>query len=103
MAANEIHLNDIGTVFEVTILDGSSAVDISAATTKQIIFKKKDRTILTAAGTFVTDGTDGKIKYTAVSGDLSVVGEWSIQAYIVTPSGEWRSDISTFTVHSNLT
>ena len=39
MAANEIHLNDIGTQFLLTVKDGSSAVDISSATTKQIIIK----------------------------------------------------------------
>ena len=40
MASNEIHKNDIGTVFKVTIKDGSSAVDIYTSTTKQLIFKK---------------------------------------------------------------
>lgn len=34
MAANEIHVNDIGTVFTVTIKDGSSAVNISTASQK---------------------------------------------------------------------
>ncbi len=29
MAANEIHLNDIGTVFELTMMDGDAVVDIS--------------------------------------------------------------------------
>ena len=40
MPANEIHLNDVGTKFLVTIMDGSSAVDISTASTKQIIIQK---------------------------------------------------------------
>ena len=43
MPANEIHQNDIGTIFKVTVKDGDSAVDISSATSgssKTIIFKK---------------------------------------------------------------
>ena len=43
MAANEIHENDVGTKFKLTVKDGSSAVDISsavAAGTKQVIIKK---------------------------------------------------------------
>lgn len=102
MAANEIHLNDIGTIFEVTIKDGDNVVDISSATTKEIIFKSKDRTITTKTGVFVTDGTDGKIKHTSIANELNVVGVWSIQGFVVLPSGEWHSDISTFEIHKNL-
>ena len=40
MAANEIHINDVGTKFLVTVTDGTSAVNISSASTKQLIFKK---------------------------------------------------------------
>ena len=37
MPANEIHLDDVGTKFLVTIKDGSSDVNISTASTKQIL------------------------------------------------------------------
>ncbi len=40
MAANEIHLNDIGTVFELTMMDGDAVVDISSATNMEIKFQK---------------------------------------------------------------
>ena len=65
MAVNEIHVGDIGTVFTLTIKDGSSVIDLSGATTKQIILRKPDRvTSSTKTASFVTDGSDGKIKYT---------------------------------------
>ena len=32
MPANEIHQNDVGTIFKVTVKDGDDAVDISSAT-----------------------------------------------------------------------
>ena len=61
MPANEIHLNDVGTKFLVTIKDGSSAVNISSASTKEIIIQKPSGTKITATATFDSDGTDGKI------------------------------------------
>jgi hypothetical protein len=102
MPANEIHKNDIGTVFEITIKDGPLVIDISGATTKNILLKPPTGTLLTKAGVFVTDGTDGKIKYTTISGDLSEVGVWQVQGHIATPDGEWKSDILNVSVHDNL-
>lgn len=103
MAANEIRLGDIGTVFEITIQDNGTVVDISEATTQEIIFKKPDvDTVVVKATSFVTDGSDGKIKYTVASGDLDVIGKWQIQARIVLPGGEWKSDIVEFQVLPNL-
>jgi hypothetical protein len=101
MAANEIHVNDIGTVFTITLLDGTSTVGISTATTKNIIFGKPDGTSVIQTGTFTTDGTDGKLYYTSVSGDLDQCGFWKIQVHII-DSGAWRSDIGNFEVHKNI-
>ena len=67
MSANEIHVGDIGTVFEVTVKDGEDVVDVSSATTRQLIFKSKDGAVLTKTAVLVTDGTDGKIKYTTIA------------------------------------
>lgn len=97
-----IHLNDVGTRFVVTILDEGSIVDISGATTKDIIFLKPDGTTLTKAANFVTDGTDGKIDYFTIAGDLSIIGVWSIQSQVVLGSGTWNSDIETFEVFKNI-
>ena len=102
MAQNEIHVGDIGTVFQVTVLDGGEAIPLQTATTKQLIFTKPSREKLTKAAAFVTDGSDGKIKHTSVSGDLDESGNWKIQAYIVLPGGSWKSDIGEFFVHPNL-
>jgi len=102
MAANEIHVGDIGTVLRVTVKDGDDAVDVSTATTKTIILEDPSGNNSDKAATFTTDGTDGKIQYTTVSGDLDERGNWSIQAKVVMPSGTWYSDIYTFEVHGNL-
>lgn len=99
----EIHLNDIGTVFQATVKDQDSAVvDISGATTKQIIFELPDGTNLEKDASLTTDGTDGKMEYATILGDLSEAGLWKSQGYVVLATGEWRSDIQRFEVMPNL-
>lgn len=99
----EIHQDDIGTILETTIKNNNVPVDISIATTKEILLKKPSGALLTKTGVLVTDGTDGKMKHTTVSGDLDESGVWEIQGHIISPSGEWRSDIKKFSVFPNLT
>lgn len=102
MPANEIHKNDVGTIFTITIYDGDSIVDISTATDKQIMFRKPDGNTSTVSGSFLTNGTDGKLTYTFGSGELDVDGKWRMQAYFTFPSGKWYSDIANFKVYDNL-
>ena len=45
--ASQIHEDDIGTKFLVTVTDDGSAVDISSATSLVIYIKKPDGTTLT--------------------------------------------------------
>lgn len=99
----EIHVGDIGTKFLVTIKEGTSVVDISSATTKEIIFLKPEA----ASGTvevaeFETDGTDGKIYYLSGTSFLDTAGEWTIQAHVAIGTDEWRSSFGTFVVYDNL-
>lgn len=101
--ACEIHKNDIGTIFKFTLKDCDNiVVDISGATTKNILFTKPTGVLLTKAGTFTTNGTDGLLQYTTLSGDLDVLGVWQAQAMIVLANGTWRSDVVRFIVHRNL-
>ena len=98
----EVHKDDIGTVFLVTLYDGSTALDVSGAIVKQIVFQDADGTVTTQTATFTTDGTDGKIQYTTIADDLSVVGKWKIQGYVQLASGQWKSNVGNFRVYSNL-
>jgi len=100
---SEIHLGDVGTTFIVTVTNSSGgALAISNATVKELTFQRPDSTALTKAADFVNDGNDGKIKYTTITGDLSMTGSWKIQAHIVTPMGGWRTSTANFTVLPNL-
>lgn len=101
--ACEIHLNDIGTAFRLTILDCDAvAIDISSAITKEILFQKPDGTSITQTATFLTDGTDGIVQYVTIANDLDQTGKWKIQAKVTLPTGTWSSNIETFRVYSNL-
>ena len=102
MAANEIHVNDIGTIFTITVKDGSSAVNISSASAKQVVIKKPSGTKLTKDTAFVTDGTDGQMKYTIVSGDLDEAGTYKLQVYLTISDGTFYTDITSFKVYRNL-
>ena len=51
---------------------------------------------------FKTDGTDGKVQYTTVDGDLNEVGTWRIQAIINFATSSFRSNVKTFKVYENI-
>jgi len=98
-----VQKNNIGTVFRLTFKDCAAAViDISTATTKNIIFKSPSGTSATKAGAFVTDGTDGMLDYTTEADFLTEAGTWSVQGHVVIGSQNFKSDISTFNVVDNL-
>lgn len=104
MGRDEIHKGDIGTVFECAVKDGTSAVDVSTTIDKLIFFRKSDKvTVLSFSASFVTDGSNGKIKYVSESGDLDTVGIWKLQGKVIFASGVWYSDVKNFTIHGNLT
>jgi len=103
----EAHVNDIGTVFRVTVYDTSSTgttsvADISSATTKKFTFKKPDGTTFERVAVFTGTGSDGKIEYATVDGDLSGPGTWHLQAYVATPDGNWNTSVGYFKVYENL-
>ena len=103
MAANEIHIGDIGTVFEVTVSDNLVVIDLALASVMQIVFVKPDNTKIVNAASRSTDGTDGKMRYiVALNTELDVKGKWKIQGLVTLPSGSWSTDISSFKVYENL-
>lgn len=105
MASNEIRVGDIGTVYEGTIydsVDSATPLNISSATIKQIIFRKPSGELLTVDASFSSDGSDGKLRYIFVDGDIDEHGNWAAQAYIDMPAGKWKTDIDEFEVYKNL-
>ena len=100
--ASEIHMNDIGTQFILTIKDQDGAVvNLASSLTKEIIFLKPDLSSHTKTASFVTDGSDGKIYYTAASGDIEQDGFWRIQGRVTFASGSWSTNTTQFIVYPN--
>ena len=87
----------------VTILEDGLPVDLSSCTQKNFIILKPGGTKLTKSSNFTTSGTDGKLQYFTISGDLSDVGEYQIQADLIFSGGyDGPTDIGSFWVASNL-
>jgi hypothetical protein len=100
--ASEIHENDVGTKLLVTITDDGQVVDISSALALSIFIRKPDGTILNRTGTLETDGTDGKMYYLTVAGDLDVAGTYKLQGQVVLLTGSYYTNTANFKVHCNL-
>lgn len=104
MSCNSIHSGDFGTLFLATVLDCGSIVNLSGYTTLQMDFRMPGYppSYMSKAASLYTDGTDGKMKYISASGDFTVPGTWQMQGVLINPSGQWRSDVTTFKVLGNL-
>lgn len=100
--SNQIHQNDIGTRLVVTVLDDGSAVDISTATSLQIILRKPDNTVLTKSAVIYNNGSDGKMAYTTVDGDLDTLGNYKIQGKVEIDGGTYYTSLGSFKVHCNI-
>lgn len=98
----EIHVGDIGTSFEVTLYDCDVIVDVSGATTQEIVLLKPDESRVVKTTTFLSDGTDGVIRWLSQVDDLDQEGKWKLQGHIILPSGEWWTDTDEFKVYPNL-
>ena len=98
---SDVHVNDVGTVFEVTVVDENNAiVNLSASSVIQIRFTKPDATVFDRTAAFKTDGIDGIIQYTTIADDIDQKGDWCIQAHVefTTPVRQWTSDADAFPV-----
>lgn len=104
MADTIIHNGDVGTIIRLTITenDDTTAVDVSGASVKTFYFLKPDGTKINKTAVFNTDGTDGKLKYTTLAGDIDTVGRWQVQAYVEIGLAKYFSTKTAFVVQSNL-
>jgi len=101
----DLQYGDRGTKIRVTVKENGAAFDISAATTKKIIFQKKNKEILEVDADFLTDGTDGVLQYVTSGSDVSLAGDWKLQAYLElsgSPGGAWHTSIADMSIAANL-
>lgn len=100
---SEIHVGDTGTIFRATISDENCLpVDLSVYSTKELMFGKPDKSVVTKTASFYTDGTDGIIQYTSEADFLDQAGIWQVQGKVSTVGTSWKSNLVEFRVHKNL-
>ena len=99
-----IHVGDIGAVFEVTVRDQDDAViNIAAATVLGMTLRKPNGTLLEKTAVLSTNGTDGKLRYTAIAGDLNLAGRWQLSASVtIGASTKFTTDPYDFSIVDNL-
>jgi len=85
MSLANIVSGDYGQVIQLTVLDTDTggAGDVSGyATSQSMVFRDPDGNEETKVATFVTDGSDGLVKYTLVDGDIDERGNWNVRVIL---------------------
>tara|TARA_B100002019_G_C20934384_1_gene433703 strand:+ start:291 stop:602 length:312 start_codon:yes stop_codon:yes gene_type:complete len=99
--ASEIHVNDVGTRFLITIKEDDVVVDISEATTIAIYIARPDDSMLARTGT-ISDGPNGQLYYDIQAGDLNEAGHYKLQARVSLNTGTYYTSIYNFQAHCNV-
>ena len=108
----KLFIGDVGTEFRVEVTEkvwstdyGSwvdQAVDISDATTIEVVFLTPAGVARPRVASFVTDGADGLIRYICAAGDLDQVGNhsrpWRFGGYIERPGKKHQTTLTPFVV-----
>lgn len=103
--ASEIHKDDIGTRFLITVKDDGLPVNISGVSggsVHQISFRKPSDTVIDRNATLKDYGISGVMFYDTIAGDLDEAGLYKLQAKVIVPSGTFFTDIFSFKVHPNI-
>ena len=98
----QMRKGDIGSVIRVTIKESDIALDISSAAVKQFLFYKPSGVTVTMTASFVATGSDGRLFYTTVTGDLDESGPWQGQVYVEMGASKWHTTMFGFQVGENL-
>jgi hypothetical protein len=91
---NNTFVGEGGFEFQFSFVRGSDALNISAASVKEccLCAPNGSKTIRTNAQ-FVSDGSDGLLKYTSVAADFNSPGDWQLQGKVVLAGQEIFSSI----------
>jgi hypothetical protein len=89
MAEIELRAESAGVLVDFLIQEAGAAVDISAATRKDLIFRRPDGSQYVLAASFKTTGTDGCLRWTTTAAELDKkwIGRWTVEADLAGVSG----------------
>jgi len=99
-----MQLGDTGVIVELTVTleDEVTPYDLSSASLTEIHLGPPSGDAKVCTATFVTDGTDGKLQYATLAGDIDVAGTWDVQAYWEDGGDLRRSTVVVFDVYPNV-
>lgn len=90
----QVYVSEGGFEFRFPFKRGTAVLDISSATAKECALYPPSGAVKVKTGAdFVTDGTDGLLKYSTVAADIDEKGYWDIQGKIVLGGQEIFSSI----------
>jgi hypothetical protein len=100
----DIFVGDIGTSFSVTIKDKatSNIIPLQNATIKTFTLQRPNGSKVSRDALFATNGTDGKLKFITIDGDITLPGSYRLQAYVELPDGHWYTSIVNITAEPHL-
>lgn len=94
----DLQTGDYGTIVRFTLSVDGVIDNLSTVTAKTIRFRKPNGTTFDRTASFTTDGTDGKVQYTTIAGDISIKGNWRVAARITFSNRFYETPAQTFTV-----
>jgi hypothetical protein len=98
-----MRVGDVGTKIISQIVDqAGEIIPIGSAITLLMKLRKPDGAVIPKTPTLLTDGTDGKLVYTTISGDIDMAGTWKVQTSVLMASGSWHTTIDFIDVDANL-
>lgn len=101
MSFDNIVAGDYGQIATITVIDTDTkiAADISGYTTSlKMVFTSPSGIETEKPATFLTDGTDGVIKYTIENDILDTPGLWQVRAVVASSSSQLSSQTTKFKV-----
>jgi hypothetical protein len=101
--AYDLQVGAIGAVITLTLTDAGAAVDLTNATTTEIILRGPQGPRLTRTATRTAPYSGGIVTYTTVAGDVAYAGPLKVQAHVEFSGGSefWSSTVE-FAVGPNI-
>ena len=78
----DIRQFDFGTTLRITLTKNGAPADVSAATVKEIAFKKPSGSTVRKTADFTGTGDDGQIEYIYEESFIDEYGPWERQAFV---------------------
>lgn len=104
LSEQALQVGAVNAAIVVTLVEDGAAVNLSTATSKQLVFRKPRGVVEVKDASFVTDGTDGQLVYFTEEGFLDRPGKYQVQADVVYPGSGYDgpSQVGEFPVLENI-